>query len=459
MPSPEWVPDLAASSRPIYLAVVGALEADVAGGLLRAGQRLPTHRALAAALGVDLTTVTRAYAEARRRGLIDAAVGRGTFVCASPRAGGPVQVEVDLSMNMPPQPEGAEVQARLAQATAAVLRRAGASRLLSYQPSGGSRAERAAGAAWLSPLLPGLPPERVLVACGAQAALMALLTTLAGSGDTVLAEEFTYPGMRAAAHHAGIRLAGLPMDGEGLLPDALEEACARLRPKALYCIPTIQNPTTATMSATRRAEIAAAVRRHGLPVIEDDAYGLLPGTPLPPLASLAPELAWHVSTLSKCLFPALRIAYVAAPDERGAGRLQAALRATSQMAPPLSTAVATRWIEDGTARAMLDAVREESRERQRMARAVLPALLAASHADGHHVWLRLPPAWSAAAFAERVRRSGLAVVPGSAFAVEASQGEALRVSLGAAPDRRTLAGALERIAATLEEAQTVAEVV
>jgi DNA-binding transcriptional MocR family regulator len=448
---PVWAPRLAAASGPIYLAVVDALEADIDAGVLGPGQRLPTHRALAATLDVDLTTITRAYAEARRRGLIDAAVGRGTFVGARRSPGGGDRVEVDLSMNMPPQPPSARIPARLAQATAAALRGIEPSSLLSYHPSGGGVAERTAGAAWLAPLLPDLRPGRVLVSAGAQAALMALLTTLARAGDVVLTEALTYPGVRSAAAQLGIRLEGLPMDGEGLLPEALDEACARLGPKALYCIPTIQNPTTSTMSPARREAVASVARRHRLPVVEDDAYGLLPSPHLPPLAALAPELTWYVSTLSKCLFPALRVAYVVAPDEVQAGRAQAALRATIQMAPPLSVAVATRWVQDGTAGEMLEAVRAESRERQAGARSILPADLLASHPEGHHAWLRLPPPWSAHAFAEHVRRMGLAVVPAPVFAIGAAPAEALRLSLGAASDGDALLAALGRIASALKQ--------
>ncbi|HYE50116.1 MAG TPA: PLP-dependent aminotransferase family protein [Azospirillaceae bacterium] len=446
----QWRPVIDGTARPIYLALADALERDVAAGRLQPGQTLPTHRALATALGLDLTTVTRAYGEARRRGLVGAATGRGSFVAEhAARAAGPSKVEVDLSMNLPPHPPAAGIAERLARTAASVLGRPDLARLLSYHPSAGLAEDREAGAAWLAPLLPGLAPDRVLVSGGAQAALMALLSSLAGSGDTVLAEEFTYPGLKAAAAQMGLRLEGLPMDAEGLLPDALEDACRRLSPRALYCVPTIQNPTAGTLSPGRRAAVAAIARAHGLAIVEDDAYGLLPAVPPAPIASLVPELTWYISTLSKCLFPGLRIAYVAAPDERAAARAQTALRATLQMAPPLSAAIATRWVRDGSAAAVLEAVRAEARARQHLARAHLPA--AAAHPEGHHLWLRLPPSWSAPAFADEARRAGLSVVPGAAFAIGAPRCEAVRLSLGAASDRAALDRALARLGALAEE--------
>src|SRR5882762_9197886 len=102
----DWVPTLGDRPGPVYEGIVEALSADVTSGRLHRGERLPTHRALARALGVDLTTVTRAYNEARRRGLTEARVGQGTFVAesmAQPAREGGDRIAFDLSMNLPPQ--------------------------------------------------------------------------------------------------------------------------------------------------------------------------------------------------------------------------------------------------------------------------------------------------------------------------------------------------------------------
>ena len=102
----DWLPTLSEWQGPVFMRIVDALAADIASGRLVRGQQIPTHRALAGALDIDLTTVTRAYGEARRRGLLEAQVGRGTFVSeTTARAAGdiPFQVKIDLSMNLPPQ--------------------------------------------------------------------------------------------------------------------------------------------------------------------------------------------------------------------------------------------------------------------------------------------------------------------------------------------------------------------
>src|SRR5215469_17039977 len=103
----EWLPAIAEARGPVYLRIVDALSADIASGRLRRGQQLPTHRSLARTLGIDLTTVTRAYTEARERGLTEARVGQGTFVAESlvpVRNADMPAPAFDLSMNLPPQP-------------------------------------------------------------------------------------------------------------------------------------------------------------------------------------------------------------------------------------------------------------------------------------------------------------------------------------------------------------------
>ncbi|MEJ1979106.1 MAG: hypothetical protein WDN49_26255 [Acetobacteraceae bacterium] len=107
------------------------------------------------------------------------------------------------------------------------------------------------------------------------------------------------------------------------------------------------------MSLARREAVVAVARHHGVPILEDDAYGPLPVSPPSPLAALAPELTYYVGGLAKTLSPALRLAYLAVPDTRSAIRVAGAIRATAAMASPLTAAIATRWIDDGTADAVL----------------------------------------------------------------------------------------------------------
>jgi DNA-binding transcriptional MocR family regulator len=447
----DWSPTLE-SGGPVYEGIVEALERDIASGRLHRGQRLPTHRALARILNVDLTTVTRAYNEARRRGLTDARVGQGTFVAENrmrPAARATSGIDVDLSMNLPPSPLEADLEGRIMRGLAAVQRDHGFSDLLSYQQAGGSAADRGVAAEWLRRRVPTVEADRLVISPGAQSALVALLLAVTRPGDVVLTDRLTYPGFRSAAASLGVRLVGVASDDEGMNPEALAEACRLHAPKAVYLMPTIHNPTTATMGPERRGELAAAIRRHDLTLIEDDAYGSFEPKALP-IATLIPERSYLAMTLSKCMAPGLRVAHVLTPDRAASAGVANALRTVSQMPAPLMVALVSRWIADGSADVIVSAVATEAAARQRLASKALAGQSYAAHAGGLHVWLRLPATWTRAEFAAHVQRQGLAVVTSDSFSVDGEPEHAIRIALGAARSRADLAAALDVLAVALK---------
>jgi DNA-binding transcriptional MocR family regulator len=451
---PSWLSRVQSADGPLYLRILQALETAVRDGELQPGDQLPPQRAVADILKIDFTTVTRAYALARARGLIEGAVGRGTFVkavTAEDEAG-----VVDLSMNLPPPPLGVSLAKAMRETSRAILDRTDFSALMAYHPGAGSVAHRAAAAVWLEPCLGPVPPERLLVSPGAQTAIAAILSVLTRPGDTVVVEPLTYPGLLALAAHMGLRLMPCAVDAEGFMPEALERACAQ-GARAVYCTPTLQNPTTATMSLERRGDITRVIRAAGVPLIEDDPYARLLTQPLPALASLAPGQVYHVATLSKCLTPGLRTAFIAAPHARAAGRVGEALRALTLMASPLMSAVAAAWIRDGTAQAVLAGVRAESEARRAIATGWLPT--ARGPAQSLHLWLDLPPGRDLAQLREEGRKRGLAIVTSEAFAAGTDAGAGLRVSLGAARDRAVLGEALRSLAQLLAPVSTAAALV
>jgi DNA-binding transcriptional MocR family regulator len=440
----DWLPTISEASGPLYRRISDAIENDIASGCLRRGQQLPTHRALAEALGIDLTTVTRAYSEARRRGLLDARVGQGTFVSETTLRAArdiPDNVSIDLSMNVPPQPVEAGLDARIMRTLAAINAQAGLSSFLNYQVPGGSELDLEVVSAWLRPRLPGLSAERVVIYPGSQSAIFNILLTLLRHGDVLLTEALTYPGVKSAAERLGVTLAGVAMDSEGVVPDALAKAIRTHKPKAVYLTPTMHNPTTATMSRTRRREVADVLRRARVPLIEDDAYGLLdPAQRL--LADLIPERTWLSMSLSKALAPALRVSLLIAPDAATALTLRQSLQATSQMAPPLMTAIVIEWLRSGEAERIVSAIRDEAVARQVLAARMLKGVAFAAHPRGHHLWLKLPTPRSHGTFVSELARQGLAVVGSETFTVDRDVPPAVRLCLGAARNRAELATAL-----------------
>ncbi len=430
---------------PIYLALLEALETAVREGELQPGDQLPPQRAVADQLGVDFTTVTRAYGAARARGLIEGAVGRGTFVRR--RAVDDEAGLVDLSMNLPPPPQGVSLATLLKETTAAVLDRTDVATLMAYHAGPGTPGQRAAGAAWLAPTLGEVGPERIVVCPGAQPALTAVLTTVARPGAGLVVEPLTYPGVIALADRLGLRLIPCPVDDQGFQPEALAHLCADERPVAVYLVPTTRNPVATTMGLERRRQIAAIVGAGDAWLIEDDPYSRLLDTPPPALASLAPERTFHVATLSKTLSPGLRAAFLAAPPGPMAARVAEALHATILMGSPLTTAVAVRWIRDGTAERILAGVRLEARARRAIAAEVLPA--ARGDAEGLHVWLDLPAGQDAARLRALAAARGLALVTADAFATTPDHPGGLRISLGGPPKAAMLREALGNVSALL----------
>ena len=187
----DWAPTLADREGPVYRHIVDVLAADIANGRLRRGQQLPTHRALAKALSIDLTTVTRAYTEARRRGLTEARVGLGTFVCETlshVRHAAAPQPAFDLSINLPPQPMEADLEGRFMRGMAAIQREVGFSAHLNYREPGGSEAEREIAAGWLRSRIADARGDQLVICPGTQNALFNVLVTLTSPGDIILTE-------------------------------------------------------------------------------------------------------------------------------------------------------------------------------------------------------------------------------------------------------------------------------
>lgn len=461
MTATNWSPSISKASGPLYLAIADALSTDIASGRLAAGFRLPPQRTLADQLGIDFTTVSRAYAEARKRGLVEGRVGQGTYVRARRTAAPASAVTgvIDMSMNLPPRFDDPELIARMWDGVAELRQGEGLDLLMRYQEAGGTSRDRAAGATWLAPRLGEVSLGRLLVTPGAQGALLALLGTVVGSGETICAEALTYPGLLAAAEHLGIRVVGIETDAEGLVPDVFEAICRDSAPKALYCNPTLHNPTTATLSLARRERIAAIARQYNVTIIEDDAYGALPVRPVPPIAALAPDIVYHIAGLAKCVAPALRVAYVVVPQDRTVAHLAAAIRATAGMASPLTASVATRWIETGVAQSVLAAIRTEAKQRQTIVAQLLPSDLVQANPEGFHVWLKLAGHWNRNDFAARLRSAGVGVVTSDAFSVASKAPEAVRLGLGASPDQASLAASLRIVADLLGQPSTMSSMV
>ncbi len=218
------------------MSIATAIEEDIQTGELEPGQALPTHRELAQQLAVALTTVTRGYAEAERRGLISGEVGRGTFVRARtvPRISKGDEAAdpslIDLTVNsLFPQSEAH----RVARARGEVAAGADVERFLNYQHSGGAARHRKLGAELLNQRGLDADPEQIVITSGAQHGMAVTFATICKPGDVVLAGEFTYTGINSLACHQHFQLEPVALDEHGLRPDSFEKACQRRSVRAV----------------------------------------------------------------------------------------------------------------------------------------------------------------------------------------------------------------------------------
>jgi len=432
-----WPPDRASLSRPAYRALAQALVRAIEAGEVRPGDRLPTHRELAYQLGLSVQTISRAYEELTRLDIITGEVGRGTFVRA-----GPIEARtpwhriadrdgvIDCSMLMPVH---GEIHADRMQAA---LRALGddlpPDALFSFRPRAALERHRRVGLRWLSGCGVGALPEQVLPTNGNTSAMTVALMAAASPGDLIVTEELGHHTLPSLTRYLGLRLGGLEVDTDGVVPEALERACAAGGVKVLYLVPNGLNPMARVTSLERRRALVEIARRHDLIILENDAGGPLNPARPRPIATLAPERTFYFTGFSKCLMPGLRYGYLVVPETLVSAALNRHL-VTNWMATALIAEIATRWIEDGTAEELVDWQRAALASRNRIAARLLRGLPHAATPNGMHVWLPLQGQWSEEALVAHARHHGVAVAAGAAFAMgEPVRHRGLRICLGGA---------------------------
>lgn len=448
-----WIPKVEGRDGPIYRAIVDALQEDVGQGHLKPGAQLPTQRALADALKVTVSTVTRAYSEAKRIGLIDGEVGRGTYVRQSARSepresgGQPEGRFVDLMLN---RPALGALEVHLREGLGRMLHDDGLESCLDYPPVGGFERHRAAGAAWVGRVGVEADASGVVVCNGAQQALLAALAALVGRGAVVATEELNYPGIRRIAEFLGLSLVGLPLDGDGLDPEAFAAACKRRNVSALVCTPNSHNPTTATMPVERRRQILDTALGRGVTIIENDVHGPLGGGKIPTLFALSEGATIYVSSVSKAMAPGLRIGYLVCASPQLAHRCAEVVHTSTWGAPPLVADLVSHWINEGVADRFVEHHLRCAEERVLLARRMLSGSRMRSATNCYHAWLELPPGVQTEDFAMNLRMRNVAITPGTWFSVGGAPVRAIRMSLGSAKSAEDLEIGLERIAEALQ---------
>jgi DNA-binding transcriptional MocR family regulator len=436
-----------------YKELVDVFAADIRSGKLPPGTRLPTHRQLAATEGLALATATRVFAELETMGLVAGETGRGTFVRETslpPGLGIDQQTDaadmVDLNFNYASLPGQADL---LRVALRQVAASGDIEALLRYQPHGGRPHERVIIAKYL--LSQGLTVNagQVMIVDGAQHGLATTVMALLKPGDVVVTEALTYSGFKVLAQALGLELVPLPVNEEGPDLDALALLCTKRRVKAVYIQPTLHNPMGWVMSLSERKKIVAIARQHDLLIIEDAAYAFLLKNPPPPVAHFFPENTIYVSSFSKSVATGLRVGLVAAPM-KWVPKIERAIRATTWNTPAVMTAIACRWLENGTVHRLEREKRKDAMQRQAIAAEVFKGLNYIGHASSYFMWLPLGEEVRADQVAKELITHRISVSTAEPFTATPQVPHAIRLALGSV-DLVTLRHALTKVKEVIEQ--------
>ena len=438
-----WFLDPSALKRPIYLSLADQIARAIADGRLAQGARLPPHRTLADSLKISVQTVSRAYEELIRRGLLSGETGRGTFVrSARPEGSLPYLPErlgevIDLSI-LKPVCETMHVE-RMRKALAALAEDLPPSAVLSFRPNVIFPRHRAVAVDWLRQCGLSVNPANICLTNGATAGMTTALLSTAPVGSTVATEAIGCHTLVPLAAYLGLKLVGLALDEDGILPDALDRACREDGVRVLFVQPSVINPTATLMSLERRQALVEVARRHDIPIIEDDVLGPLIEDRLLPIAALAPERTLYITSFTKTVLPGLRTGYLAVPDRMLPAVMNRHL-VTNWIATPMIAELATRWVVDGTAMELVRWQRQALRRRHALAAEMLTGIEYRAHRDGLHVWLPLQSEAQESLFIAQARLRGVAIASGQSFQSGADRQAAVRISVGSTTEAELRTG-------------------
>jgi DNA-binding transcriptional MocR family regulator len=294
-------------------------------------------------------------------------------------------------------------------------------------------------------------PDDLVVTAGGQQGLDLLAKLFCDPGDIVVAEGPSYVGALGAFAVYQADVVHITMDGDGLVPEALDEALTRLeqagrRTKFCYLVPNHQNPAGVSLSVPRRTAVLEIATRHDVLVVEDNPYGMLDfkGDDRPSLYAMAPERVVYVGTLSKIFAPGIRVGWVAA-QEPIRDKLVLLKEAADLCQSNLTQAVAERWLATQPWREQVVRFTDLYRER---CDALLAELQAAFPAPcswrpptgGMFAWVDLPPGIDAGELLPRALSERVAYVPGRAFYADGQGALQMRLNFSYAPSDRIREG-------------------
>lgn len=434
----------------VHERVASAVEAAIAEGRYRTGDKLPTHRALAQEFGVSIGSVTRAIESLSVRGIVRGEVGRGTFVETLPTFGDG-QGPIDLSVNAPAPVISVE---QMAAASALATTRALALTNGGYVDPAGTDQQRRVVADWQGRARDTVFDADALVLCnGAQQGLYLAMASLADRVGTVIMERAGFPGAIAAANSVGFKTRSVASDDEGPVAERLERLLTETGPALIYLTPVCQNPLGFEIGPERRAALAAVIAQHNAYIIEDDIYGLYARKGGPLFRDLLPERTFYVTSFSKSLTALVRLGVIAPPADF-LPALRKRLRAESWGLPPYAVEMGVALIEGGVAERATSDLRHLAATRLALARNVLGIAHPPMPEGSPHVWLPLD-ALRAEQVVRRAGEAGVKLSSPAAMQVNEMPVDGVRVCLMAPERTATLERGLAIVARILAEKEEI----
>ncbi len=451
------------AARTRYEVLAGEFEQQIAAGVLRPGDRLPSVRQVCTTRRLSPSTVFQAYYLLESRGLVRAVPRSGYFVAA--RAGGVLLPEPPSSQprsgSQPFEiddlvyaclgtarartvvPFGSAFLSptlfpldRLRRALVSSMRRFDPWSMLEDLPPGNLQLKREIAKRYLRQGF-AVATDEIVLTHGAMEALNLCLHAVTRPGDAVVVESPTFYVALQALRRRGLRAIEVPTHvREGIDLGRLAQVIERHRPKACWLTTSFQNPLGSLMPETKKRDLVALLALHGVPLIEDDVYAeLYEGSvaPLPAKAFDRRGLVLHCSSFSKCLAPGYRVGW--ATPGRFTREVESLKLTTSLSGSiPVQSAVAA-YLQEGGYDRHLRSLRQSLQAQRNslfdsVTRSFPDGTRVVRPAGGYFVWVELPTGVDAMALHRAASARQISLAPGPMFSAGAEFRHHIRLTCG-----------------------------
>lgn len=403
-----WKPDKNLLKAPLYLSLAELLEQDIITGRLPIGTQLPPQRELADFLDINLSTVTRSFKICIQKGLIRAIIGKGTFVSPNPSI--PLsslkkdKTCICLSVLRPYY----QLNHIISDVSRKLLQSQSVDHLFEFDANQTNQKQKNIAQNWLQNFQVKTSVDNILLTYGTQNALVITFLSLFKAGDKIAVDSFTYTNFIALANQFHIELIALKSDNKGILAEDLAIKMKQHNLKALYLVPTSNNPTAVDLTLERRKQLADIIVKNHLLLIEDDTYAFTNVTKIPPFVRMIPQHG-----LSKSLFASLRLAYMVVPDNLSNLFIKTANTLNIHI-PLFNAQIVNELIVSGKANQVIERKKLLTKERNTLYRQYFPES-ASANSYALFQWLSLPKHIDGYAFEKLAKQEGIEVLCAERF--------------------------------------------